>query len=79
MTIHRIAMPVITNVLIRIARSTMCDWMRQSAEALEPLYETMVKDTLASRVIHTDDTSVEVQEPSPSYVNALWRKKCGLR
>jgi transposase len=48
---------------IRIARSTMCDWMRQSAEALAPLYETMIKDTLASRVIHTDDTPVEVQDP----------------
>ncbi len=48
---------------IRIARSTMCDWMRQSAEALAPLYEMMVKETLASRVIHTDDTPVEVQDP----------------
>lgn len=48
---------------IRIARSTMCDWMRQSAEALAPLYETMIQDTLASRVIHTDDTPVDVQDP----------------
>jgi transposase len=48
---------------IDIARSTMCDWMRQSAEALTPLYELMVKEVLASKVIHTDDTPVDVQDP----------------
>ena len=47
---------------IEIARSTMCDWMRQSAEALYPLYETMIRDVLASKVIHTDDTPVAVQD-----------------
>jgi len=45
---------------IEISRSTMCDWMRQSADALRPLYELMVKEVLASRVIHTDDTPVDV-------------------
>jgi transposase len=45
---------------IDIARSTMCDWMRQSAEALGPLYELMVRDVLGSKVIHTDDTPVDV-------------------
>jgi hypothetical protein len=34
--------------------------MRQSAEALKPLYDLMVKEVLASRVIHTDDTPVDV-------------------
>lgn len=48
---------------INIARSTMCDWMRQSAEALRPLHELMIKDVLASKVIHTDDTPVDVQDP----------------
>jgi transposase len=46
---------------IEISRSTMCDWMRQSADALRPLYELMTKEVLASRVIHTDDTPVDVQ------------------
>ena len=45
---------------IDIARSTMCDWMRQSAEALKPLYDLMVREVLASKVIHTDDTPVDV-------------------
>jgi transposase len=48
---------------IDIARSTLCDWMRQSAEALRPLYDLMVRDVLASKVIHTDDTPVDVQDP----------------
>ncbi len=45
---------------IDISRSTMCDWAAQSAEALCPLYELMVKEALASKVIHTDDTPVDV-------------------
>ena len=48
---------------IEIARSTLCDWMRQSAEALGPLYDAMARDVLASKVIHTDDTPVDVQAP----------------
>jgi transposase len=48
---------------IDISRSTMCDWMRQSADALRPLYDVMVLDLLASRVMHTDDTPVDVLEP----------------
>jgi len=45
---------------IDLSRSTLCDWMRESAEALKPLYDLMVRETLASRVIHTDDTPVDV-------------------
>ena len=45
---------------IDIARSTMCDWAAQCAQGLRPLYDLMVKDLLASRIIHTDDTPVEV-------------------
>jgi transposase len=45
---------------IDIARSTMCDWMAQSAATLLPLYHLMVQQVLASKVIHTDDTPVDV-------------------
>jgi hypothetical protein len=47
---------------IDIARSTMCDWMRQAAAALGPLHDLMVRQVLASKVIHTDDTPVNVQD-----------------
>jgi transposase len=45
---------------IDISRSTMCDWMAQSAAALRPLYDLMVAGVLGSKVIHTDDTPVDV-------------------
>ena len=49
---------------IRIARSTMCDWMAQCAEVLDPLYRKMIEQVLGSEVIHTDDTPVDVQDRS---------------
>jgi len=45
---------------IEIARSTMCDWMRQSADALRPLYHVMVADVRLSKIMQTDDTPVDV-------------------
>jgi len=45
---------------IDISRSTMCDWMAACADALRPLYELMVVLVLGSKVIHTDDTPVDV-------------------
>ena len=49
---------------VKIARSTMCDWMAKSAEALAPLYDLMKQKVLKSKVIHTDDTPVDVQDDS---------------
>jgi transposase len=45
---------------IDISRSTMCDWMAACADALRPLYDLMVAQVLGSKVIHTDDTPVDV-------------------
>jgi transposase len=47
---------------IEIARSTMCDWAAQCADALKPLYDLMVDEVRASSVIHTDDTPVKVRD-----------------
>ncbi len=47
-----------------LSRATMCGWMRQSAELVLPLYGLMKRRVLASRVIHTDDTPVEVLDAS---------------
>jgi transposase len=47
---------------IEIARSTLCDWVAQSASALRPLYELMTRRVLESKVLHTDDTPVDVLE-----------------
>ena len=47
---------------IDIARSTMSDWAAQCAEVLRPLAELMQQRVLQSKVIHTDDTPVKVQD-----------------
>lgn len=45
---------------IQIARSTMCDWAAGCADLLRPLYERMIEQVLRSKVVHTDDTPVDV-------------------
>jgi transposase len=60
---------------IDLARSTMCDWMAQCAEVLKPLYNLMVKEVLASRIIHTDDTPVDVLDreyPGTTKTGRFW-------
>jgi len=47
---------------IDIARSTMCDWAAQCADALKPLVDLMRNRVLQSQVIHTDDTPVKVRD-----------------
>ncbi len=48
---------------VTLSRSTLCDWMARAAGLLRPMYEGMVQAVLASRVVHTDDTPVAVQDP----------------
>lgn len=47
---------------VDLSRSTMCSWMAACADLLHPLYERMVEEVLASKVVHTDDTVVPVQD-----------------
>jgi transposase len=51
---------------IEIADQTMCGWMRQSAELLEPLYRRLKQFVLRSKVVGTDDTPVKVLDRSLS-------------
>lgn len=46
-----------------LPRSTLSDWLAGCAELLRPLYELMVQRVLQSRALHTDDTTVKVQDP----------------
>jgi transposase len=48
---------------VTLSRSTLCDWMARAAVVLTPIYQQMQRAVLASRVIHTDDTPVPVQDP----------------
>jgi transposase len=43
-------------------RSTLCDWMAACAQLLRPLYDLMVSVVMQSRSLHTDDTTVKMQE-----------------
>ena len=47
---------------VHIARSTQCDWMAACARLARPLYELMVRRTLASNVLGTDDTTVPLRD-----------------
>ena len=45
---------------VELTRQTMCGWMAQCAALLQPLYRRMVQEVRGSKVIHTDDTPVDV-------------------
>lgn len=45
---------------VDISRKTMCGWMAQCAELLQPLYASLKDVLFQSKVIGTDDTSVKV-------------------
>lgn len=60
---------------LEIPRSTTCDWMAAAAELLKPLYDEMVQDVLQSRVVHTDDTRVSMQDkatPGKTVSTRFW-------
>jgi transposase len=45
---------------VELSDRTMCGWMRQCAELLDPLYQNLKDFVLASKVVGTDDTPVKV-------------------
>jgi len=47
---------------VDIARSTMCAWMLAGSELVKPLVELMIGRVKQSKVIHTDETVVKVQD-----------------
>lgn len=47
---------------VHLSRKTLCDWVLQSAQILKPIVDAMRTEVLQSKVIHTDDTPVRVQD-----------------
>jgi transposase len=45
---------------VDISRKTMCGWLAQCAEVLQPLYRSLKATLFESKAIGTDDTSVKV-------------------
>jgi transposase len=59
---------------VTLSRSTLCDWLAQSAAQLRPLWELVRARVLQSRVIQTDDTPVRVQAQAAAaaHQGRLW-------
>jgi transposase len=57
-----------------LPRSTLCDWLAACAQVLRPLYEALVAAALQSRALHTDDTTVKLQDPRTRHLSTarLW-------
>lgn len=58
---------------IDLPRSTLCDWVMQSASLVEPIVALMMKDTLlAGPRIFTDDTPTPVLAKGKTHTGRLW-------
>jgi hypothetical protein len=59
---------------VNLSRSTLCDWLAQSAARLRPLWELLRARVLESRVVQTDDTPVRVQTQAgaAAHQGRLW-------
>jgi transposase len=57
---------------VDLSRQTLCDWLSQAAELLEPLYERLKLWIVASTVLHTDDTGVQVQDIGKTRKAHFW-------
>jgi transposase len=59
---------------VSLSRSTLCNWLAQSAGLLRPLWELLKGRVLQSRVIQTDDTPVRVQAQAAiaAHQGRLW-------
>jgi hypothetical protein len=59
---------------VNLSRSTLCDWLAQSAAVLRPLWELLHARVLESRVVQTDDTPVRVQAQAgaAAHQGRLW-------
>ena len=50
---------------VHLARSTMCDWVRDVAGLLSPIVKEMRRGILSTELVQTDDTPVQVQTGGP--------------
>lgn len=57
---------------VDIARSTMCAWMLAAAELVRPLVDLMTERVRQSKVIHTDETRVPVQDKDKCRSGRIW-------
>jgi transposase len=47
---------------VELRRSTLCDWVRQGADLLEPIAKEILRQVLAYPAIYADETLLKVQD-----------------
>jgi transposase len=58
---------------VTLSRSTLCDWIAETAELVSPLVDWMRRDLLRSRIVQTDDTPVTVlDDQGGTHKGRLW-------
>ena len=59
---------------VPLSRSTLCEWMADTATVLAPLYALLKARVVGQAVVHTDDTPVPVQDPTREHCRTgrLW-------
>ena len=57
---------------VHLSRSTMGDWVEQSAELLRPIADAMAQAALSAHRIHTDDTGIPILAPGKTHKGHVW-------
>jgi hypothetical protein len=57
---------------VQVARSTMGDWVEQTASLLEPIAAAMAQACLSAHRIHTDDTGIPVLDRGSARRGHVW-------
>ena len=58
---------------VTLSRSTLCGWVADAAELVNPLIDRMRRDLLRSRIVQTDDTPVTVlDDQGGTHKGRLW-------
>jgi transposase len=60
---------------VEIAPSTLCDWVREGVELVEPVWRAIYEEVLACHVVQVDDTGLRVQDrhhPGGSRKGHIW-------
>lgn len=58
---------------VEISRKTMCDWVRDVANAIEPIWDELHRQILEAKLIQSDDTPVRVLEmKKPAFTGRFW-------
>lgn len=58
---------------VDLSRKTMCDWVRDVANAVEPIWRALHDEILESKCLQSDDTPVKVLDPGGgSFQGRFW-------